>query len=108
MSKRAPFQLCMERYDREVEWIGYPVVFTCQEPRGHTGPHSWQALKDADAKAAVVATPPGLEQLMITDILEGIDEGEYDAYIEPLLAVLHERKRELRGRRTFARLRTRD
>jgi hypothetical protein len=96
----------MQKYERVVEWIDYPVSFTCQEPAGHDGPHSWSTLKAADEKAlADEATTTGM---VITDLLEGIDEGEYDAYIEPLLAVLHERKRELRGRRTYPRLRRND
>lgn len=98
----APFVLCMERYQRVVPWVSHPVTFSCQLLRGHEGEHSWWPLKESDELAM---QPPEPEPLVVVDIINGvlldIAAGIHDPYLENILAVAHERKRVLRGVRSF-------
>lgn len=96
--------ICMKKYVRNVAWVNTgPRDFHCQFPRGHEGGCSWQPLKDTDELAGGSAEEENTEkeELIISTFLAGLLDGDWDDYLENILAVAHERKRALRGRRTF-------
>lgn len=68
-------------------------VLVCHLPQGHNvtalTEHSWEWLKTAEESDT---EPPELEEL-----IEDIAAGQYDPYLESLLAALHGRKRALRN-----------
>jgi hypothetical protein len=102
--QRAPYQVCMERYERSVPWVEHTVSFACQLPRGHEGDHSWEPLRQSDLRASQPEPEP-VSGVEISALLVDIDSGEYDPYLENILTVAHERKRALRNRRTYPPLR---
>jgi hypothetical protein len=68
----------------------------CTNPIGHTvtelSDHSWEWLRRAEEDPPEAGGIPEIE-----DLIEGIAGGEYDPYIESLLAALHGRKRAMRS-----------
>lgn len=84
--------LCRVRYTRPDG-----SVITCTYLDGHPiERHSWftvQVQDEADAEAAVIDYTPTAVQAL----LDGMAEGQLDAYLEAILAVGHTRKRTLRG-----------
>jgi hypothetical protein len=95
--------ICCEKYRRQVPWVGTSVTFPCQLPQGHDGQHSWEPLRESDLAAQRQPEPKALlaSGVEISVLLSGINDGDFDPYLENILAVAHERKRALRGRRTF-------
>lgn len=94
------------------------------------GPHSWQNIYDSDSQALdavidrmrehvveqerTVIDPVGIQALQdnanaahgvlaleAEQVCTGLDEGRYDPYLEAILAAGHNRKRKLRGVRSF-------
>ena len=79
--------------------IGHIETETCDPRRFY---HSWEWLRriEEEAEAEVVAPEEVVETLgrpEIGDLIDGIYEGDYDPYIESLLAALHGRKRGIRN-----------
>ena len=82
-------------------------MIRCTYLRDHPSErHSWYAVQcqdEADAapkvRADVDYTPAAIRSL-----LGAITRGDVDIYLEAILALAHERKRALRGVRTFASL----
>jgi hypothetical protein len=68
----------------------------CTNPIGHTvtdlSDHSWEWLRRAEETDLTSGGMPEIEEL-----IEGIAAGQYDPYIESLLAALHGRKRAVRS-----------
>jgi hypothetical protein len=113
------FQVCGLEYDSRSG-----ITLVCTAPAGHimselNDPrrfyHSWEWLRRAEeeeeaheAKAVEEAEEsPEIEEARevvesfgqpeIGDLIDGIVEGDYDPYIESLLAALHGRKRSMRS-----------
>jgi len=92
-------RICTEQYTRPGPPVGDGATIGCTYISGHQTPrHSWETLRVQDeldvatAQAARHGLPSDIEAL-----LRNIRSGNADAYIEVLLATLHNRKRALRN-----------
>lgn len=91
---------CDQRWFRQA--TGQTV--DCTYVKNHPLPrHSWESLKaqdEAEAEASAVVrsddTPDDIRVL-----LRNIRDGNADPYLEAILAVAHNRKKQLRGARGF-------
>lgn len=100
---------CDEYYERYVD--GELTHVRCTYVSGHQANHSWWTLREQDAAEAAARaqeiaqtatqTVDG-DSLDIRRLLIDIRDGVYDPYIEPILTFTHDRKRVLRGQRTFS------
>lgn len=91
---------CEATYTRVVD--GEVQHVRCTYISEHKARHSWMTLQAQDELSQNVVQ---IDRPLMTTVLSSIHDGEYDAYLEAILAVAHERKRALRGVRTFDRLR---
>lgn len=110
--RTAPYSptMCMKRYSR-THINKNNVDLYCQFRTNHDGDHSWEEIKRADDAAEQVEVPlvemPETDDTMeqnVVVIVNAIDRGAFDAYLEVILASAHDRKRTLRGVRLFPRL----
>lgn len=116
-----PLPMCMTIYHRsqrmrEIGCKGNFQDLYCQYTASHGGVHSWgeifaadsltetQVIAQREAVAKVVTQPPVNGTAAVTDFIEGIENGEYDPYLEAILSAGHNRKRTLRGVRLFPRV----
>lgn len=90
------------RRDEVIDFGGARLVL-CSYVKDHVGSHSWSALKMKDEEdiAAAVKDEDDETPFVIQDILDGLQKGIFDPYIEAILAAGHSRKRALRGVRGF-------
>jgi hypothetical protein len=106
--------MCMEPYNRS-RVVDHAVDLFCQYRRGHEGDlHSWEEVaeedrrREAEEEAASAARAAGADPLearesartleaVVLDLCDGIAAGEYDRYLERILAAGHDRKRARRG-----------
>lgn len=92
---RRPRELVVSEMDRRI---------SCTYVKGHpVRTHSWHALRLNDAadmeRLQASSTTEWGDDIppAVADLLTGIADGQYDRFIEALLAVAHGRKRGLRG-----------
>jgi hypothetical protein len=95
----APFRLCMLPYKRDMPWMARPIVMYCQHPQGHDGECSWEQLKRQDLRT----TDEEAHQTDIEELSGDIMDGRWDEWLEQVLTVTHERKRQLRGQQSYDR-----
>lgn len=113
ITERPNYSMCGAIYTRpnEVVFSG-PRVVMCTFFKGHNGDCSWKALLKADEEAAeeiremreAANADDDPAPTPIRDVLDGLNEGKFDPYIEAILAAGHSRKRALRGVREFPNL----
>lgn len=104
--------ICGRRYERPDELGGGVVV--CTYIKEHPARHSWWTLRTQDevdvetmkaAAQAVLTDPPLLDVSEdVKAFLVRVVEGEMDRYLEAILAVTHNRKRERRKTPGFVRV----
>lgn len=108
--RNAP-RLCMARYPRkEVMGQQYEDLY-CQFPAGHADGlsdepvHSWEAIRGNDDLLLHGVRQLGFRspESIVADLIEGIEAGEYDDWLEAILSAGHDRKRARRGVRGFRR-----
>ena len=100
-------EMCGETYTRPPKLFpsdGLVPRIPCTFIENHGANHSWFALKISDDVALerlreVQVTLPASVQKLV----DAIDRGDHDTYIEILLQRLHDRKRALRGVPGFSR-----
>lgn len=101
--------MCMKRYSRK-HINKNNVDLYCQFVSGHDGDCSWEVIRKADDAKTEVQVPvvdltevdDSMERTVVA-IVNGIDNGAFDPYLEIILASGHDRKRALRGVRMFPR-----
>lgn len=96
----APFRLCMRPYKRDQPWMARPIVMYCQHPQGHMGDCSWALTKQQDDH---LAAADDAHETAIEELAGDIADGVWDEWLDQILAVAHERKRQLRGSHSYDR-----
>lgn len=109
--------LCMRRYERSdrMKKAGLKLTYQdlwCQFPKQHPAGCSWQQMFDLDTDAitkTMVGQSDTIDKTtaLAVEIIDAIEDGDLDAYLEAILAAGHNRKRCLRGERMFGTLRSR-
>lgn len=104
--------LCNVPYERSKRYQDHGIlrpyaVLLCQLKAGHEGVHTWSGVYAMDTGALMSLGPPTevTTTSTVEDFIDGIAVGEYDPYLELILAAGHDRKLALRGVRGFPRTR---
>jgi hypothetical protein len=101
--------LCNKEYIRIETSTRTSQMLRCQYIKDHPSErHSWFAIAEQDAfdDAAAAQREDAIQagDAEVKNILDRIDLGYYDSYIEAFLAGFHNRKRTIRNVRGFPRM----